>query len=90
MNSEKQHAQEPADVAVTVFGPLTDVFPSERFQCSVMFPAGVEDIRKQLVRQYPELRDYRFQLAVDDVLGAPETLVQTASHIALLPAYGGG
>lgn len=78
------------EVTVSVFGPLTDLFSEQRFPGRLALPAGAEEIRAQLVEQHPQLAAHRFMIAADNLLVGPDARVESASEIALLPAFAGG
>ncbi|GEM_PF-349543 len=90
MSYEVENAGQMTAVHVTVFGPLTDIFSGNRFPATVTLPATADELREQLVEQYPVLADHRFRVAVDDVLPASSSPVREAAEIALLPAFAGG
>ncbi len=90
MDPEIKETKQPTAITVAVFGPLTDIFTENRFRAVVALPAAAADLRTELIRQFPELTDHRFQMAVDDIIVGPETAVHVAEEIALLPAFAGG
>ena len=90
MSYEVEHAGQTTAVTVAVFGPLTDIFPGNRFPATVTLPATADELREQLTEQYPALADHRFRVAVDDVLVSAAAPVREAAEIALLPAFAGG
>lgn len=90
MDSEVKETGKPTAITVAVFGPLTDIFTESRFRAVVTLPSTAADLRTELIQQYPELTDHRFQMAVDDIMVGPETAVHVAEEIALLPAFAGG
>ena len=73
---------------IVAYGPITDFFQERHLTLS--FPDTAEGVRQQIVAAMPDIADQSFSIAVDDALVSPDTRMESASEIALLPPFAGG
>lgn len=72
---------------ILFFGITRDITgKSELYNSS----SDLQDLLKDLIRQYPQLEKVRFRIAVNNVLGSGITLLGDDDTVALLPPFAGG
>ena len=76
------------EMKVVVFGVLTDVIGTSAFEMDA--PKDSDALLQNLFSEYPFLKNYKFQIAVNSEKVEGNRLLNSNDEIALLPPYSGG
>ena len=75
-------------ITVRAFGMIAEKIGSGEIQLSGI--STIEDLRKSLVDQFPELKNMKFSIAINKQLASGNASIPDGSEIALLPPFSGG
>lgn len=73
---------------IIVFGVLTDIIGKSAFEIEA--PKDSETLLQNLFSEYPFLKNYKFQIAVNSEKVEGNVLLNNNDEIAFLPPYSGG
>lgn len=72
---------------ILLFGVLADVIGKSSMEIDAY---DIESLNKNLLIQFPELKKYQFQFAVNKVKVEKNRPLNSSDEIALLPPFAGG
>ena len=72
---------------VLLFGVLAEVVGKSKLEIT---SGDIDSLKRDLLKEFPELNKYRFQIAVNKEKEEKNILLNEADEIALLPPYAGG
>ncbi len=73
---------------IKTFGKLTDIINKELV---VVFPLTIADFKPLLLKEFPELKNMDFGIAVNhQLLHDADYILNESDEIALLPPFSGG
>jgi molybdopterin converting factor small subunit len=73
---------------IRIFGPLEDITGSAILRLEQV--QDTDQLREKLLRDFPELRNRKFVIAVDNRIVQHTMILQDKSEVALLPPFSGG
>jgi molybdopterin synthase sulfur carrier subunit len=77
-------------INILYFGMLAEITG----QTSEFWPGKenmtVGELKEQLSKKYPQMREKKFKIAVNQQIGNDQTVISLPSEIALLPPFAGG
>jgi len=73
---------------IRIFGPLEDITGSAILRLEQV--QDTDQLREKLLRDFPELQNRKFVIAVDNRIVQHTMILQDKSEVALLPPFSGG
>lgn len=73
-----------------IFGKLTDIFKTDEYNFSLENIKSIDDLKLMLQKEFPQLKETTYLVAVDGTKAENTQAISNASEIALLPPYSGG
>ncbi|MBE9464989.1 MoaD/ThiS family protein [Dyadobacter subterraneus] len=77
-------------INILYFGMLAEISG----QAKESFPGKenmtVKDLKEQLFEKYPQLREKKFKVAINQKIGDDGMIIPSSAEIALLPPFAGG
>ena len=73
---------------IRIFGPLEDITGSAMLNLEQVH--DTDQLREKLHREFPELQNRKFVIAVDNRIVQHTMALQEKSEVALLPPFSGG
>jgi len=77
-------------INILYFGMLTEITGQAREVWQEKESMTVGELKEQILVKYPEMREKKFKMAVNQQIATDSTLILSASEIALLPPFAGG
>lgn len=74
-------------VKIIAFGMLADLLPKEGL---IMESNTLKVLHQQLQKNYPELKNYTYRIAVNQQISEWDTTLKDEDIVALLPPFSGG
>ena len=78
----------PDLIHLKAFGMLAEKMGTDSLE--IENPGSSEELKQQLLAQFPELKDMTFRMALDRKLLQADTDISQGQEIALLPPFSGG
>ena len=75
---------------VLYFGLVAEAIKCVKEELIVDASISVTQLRELLIGKYKELEQLSYQIAVNQKLASPDTLITNNSEIAILPPFAGG
>ncbi len=75
-------------ITVKAFGMIAEKFGSGQIELTGI--STIEELRKALFDQFPELKNMKFSIAINKQLASGNASIPDGSEIALLPPFSGG
>ena len=75
-------------ISVRAFGMIAEKIGAGQIQLTGI--STVEELRKLLFEQFPDLKNMKFSIAINKQLASGNAPIPTNSEIALLPPFSGG
>ncbi|MCF0059629.1 MoaD/ThiS family protein [Dyadobacter sp. CY356] len=77
-------------INILYFGMLAEISGQANEHLAGKENMTVNDLKGQLFEKYPEMREKKFKIAVNQKIGDDETIIPLSAEIALLPPFAGG
>ncbi|MEO6685156.1 MAG: MoaD/ThiS family protein [Dyadobacter sp.] len=77
-------------INILYFGMLAEISQQAKESLSGKENMTVGDLKQQLFEKYPEMREKKFNVAVNQQIGDDTTIIPLSAEIALLPPFAGG
>lgn len=78
----------PNYIRIKAFGMLAEKMGTDSLE--IENPGSSEVLKQQLLKQFPELKQMTFRMALDRKLLQTDTDISQGQEIALLPPFSGG
>lgn len=78
------------NINILYFGMLAEISGQAKEVLLVKENMTVSDLKKLLIEKYPEFREKKFKVAVNQQIGDDTTIIPMSAEIALLPPFAGG
>ena len=75
---------------VLYFGLVAEAIKCMKEEIVVDTTISVSQLRELLIEKYKELEKLSYQIAVNQKLATPDTIITNNSEIAVLPPFAGG
>ena len=75
-------------INILVFGQLYDI--TKASQLIIYEVDNTEQLIQKLIEQFPQLKDFKFSIAVNKKIVQGNKILNTEDTVALLPAFSGG
>ena len=81
---------DPMQIQVLLFGITRDIVDRNHLKLDMETGATTEDLKVLLHRDYPDLANYQYALAVNEAYANDEQPLQANDQVALIPPVSGG
>ena len=79
------------NITILLFGILRDVVGESKLDRVVKLNATLEILRQDLVKDFPELNNYKnYSIAVNEVYAESDWIIKENDVLALIPPVSGG
>jgi molybdopterin synthase sulfur carrier subunit len=78
------------NINILYFGLLAEISGQPKEALPVKENITVSDLKKLLIEKYPEMREKKFKVAVNQEIGDDTSIIPFSAEIALLPPFAGG
>ena len=77
-------------IQVLLFGITRDIVDRNHLKLDMETGSTTEDLKTLLLRDYPDLANYQYALAVNEAYANDEQPLQANDQVALIPPVSGG
>ncbi len=77
-------------INILYFGMLAEITGQANEIWTIKDGLTVGDLKKLILEKYPQMRDKKFKVAVNQQIGDDQTFISIQSEVALLPPFAGG